>query len=80
MGSAAAMQALKSFTSGGGSGGSTGGSFQSKLIGEAMAEAAKLFDQSGGAADGSKQDAVTSAGQTMMKLLLKNQVRDDIPL
>ena len=40
-----------------------------------MSEAAKLFDQSGGAASGDKQDAVTSAGQTMMKLLLKNQVR-----
>ncbi|KAL8277945.1 hypothetical protein RQP46_009577 [Phenoliferia psychrophenolica] len=74
MGSAAAMQALKSFTSGGNSGGSTGGSFQSKLIGQAMAEAAKLFDQSGGAASGSKEDAVQSAGATMMKLMLKNQV------
>ncbi|KAK4695672.1 hypothetical protein P7C70_g8507, partial [Phenoliferia sp. Uapishka_3] len=71
----ASRPALKMFTSGGGdSSGSTGGSFQSKLIGQAMSEAASLFDQSGGAASGNKQDAVTSAGQTMMKLLLKNQV------
>ncbi|KAM0753178.1 hypothetical protein T439DRAFT_323811 [Meredithblackwellia eburnea MCA 4105] len=74
MGAAAAMQAFKSFTSGSSGSDTSGGSFQSKLIGQAMSEAAKLFDQSGGAASGSKQDAVNSAGQTVMKLLLKNQV------
>lgn len=39
-----------------------------------MAEAAKLFDQNGGAADGNKQDVVNGASQAMMKLLLKSQV------
>ncbi|WVQ83314.1 hypothetical protein IAT38_005453 [Cryptococcus sp. DSM 104549] len=77
MGAAAAMQALKKFTSGGGdtsANKSGGGDMQSKIIGMAMSEAAKLFDQSGGAAQGNKQDAVTSAGQVIMKMLLKNQV------
>lgn len=46
----------------------------SQIIGMAISEAAKMFDQSGGAASGNKQDAVNSAGQTVMKLLLKNQV------
>ncbi|WVF69820.1 hypothetical protein IAT40_004599 [Kwoniella sp. CBS 6097] len=74
IGAAAAMQALKSFTSGGSpAAGSGGGDMQSKMIGMAMSEAAKLFDQSGGAATGNKQDAVTSAGQVIMKLLLKSQ-------
>ncbi|WRT64782.1 uncharacterized protein IL334_001716 [Kwoniella shivajii] len=76
IGSAAAMQALKSFTSGqsGAASSSGGGDMQSKIIGMAMSEAAKLFDQSGGAAQGNKQDAVTSAGQTIMKLLIKSQM------
>ncbi|WWD21486.1 hypothetical protein CI109_105972 [Kwoniella shandongensis] len=75
LGSAAAMQALKQFTSGqGGATSSGGGDMQSKMIGMAMSEAAKLFDQSGGAASGDKQDAVTSAGQTIMKMLLKSQM------
>nr|ODN93811.1 hypothetical protein L204_04997 [Cryptococcus depauperatus CBS 7855] len=39
-----------------------------------MSEAAKLFDQSGGNVQGNKQDAVTSAGQVVMKMLIKNQV------
>jgi len=39
-----------------------------------------MFDQSGGAASGNKQDAVNSAGQTVMKLLLKNQVSGVSPL
>lgn len=38
-----------------------------------MAQAAKLFDQNGGSADGDKQSAVNGAGQAMLKLLLKNQ-------
>ncbi|WVR04614.1 hypothetical protein IAU60_001625 [Kwoniella sp. DSM 27419] len=74
IGSAAALQALKAFTSGNSQAASGGGgNMQSKMIGMAMSEAAKLFDQSGGAASGNKQDAVTSAGQTIMKLLLKSQ-------
>lgn len=34
----------------------------------------QLFDQSGGAASGTKQDAVTSAGQMVMKLMMKQQM------
>ncbi|WVQ76084.1 hypothetical protein IAR50_005723 [Cryptococcus sp. DSM 104548] len=75
LGSAAALQALKSFTSGNSdASSSSGGSMQTKIIGMAMSEAAKLFDQSGGNVSGDKQDAVTSASQTIMKLMLKNQV------
>ncbi|WVQ98042.1 hypothetical protein IAU59_005164 [Kwoniella sp. CBS 9459] len=75
IGAAAAMQALKSFTSGDSkAAGSGGGDMQSKIIGMAMSEAAKLFDQSGGASSGNKQDAVTSAGQVIMKLMLKSQL------
>lgn len=33
-----------------------------------------MFDKSGGTASGTKQDAVSSAGQVIMKLLIKNQV------
>jgi len=79
IGSAAAMNVLKQFTSGSGSssssgaGGGGGGGLQSMLIGRAMSEAAKLFDQSGGAASGNKQDAVSSAGGTILKLLLKSK-------
>jgi len=78
IGSAAAMNVLKQFTSGSGSSSSSGaggggGGLQSMLIGRAMSEAAKLFDQSGGAASGNKQDAVSSAGGTILKLLLKSK-------
>jgi len=68
MGTAAAMQVFKSFTSGGSSGGS-----QSQLMSMAMAEASKLFDQSGGAASGSKQDVVNGAAMTVMKLLVQSK-------
>jgi len=70
MGGAAALQALKQFTAGGGSAGS--GS-QTQLISLAMAEATKLFDQSGGAASGNKQDAVNGAAMTVMKLLVQSK-------
>ncbi|RPD55902.1 hypothetical protein L227DRAFT_579380 [Lentinus tigrinus ALCF2SS1-6] len=76
LGSAAAMQVLKQFTSGGshGSGsGSGGGNSQSQLISLAMAEASKLFDKSGGAASGNKQDAVNGAAMTVMKLLVQSK-------
>lgn len=33
-----------------------------------------MFDKSGGAASGNKQDAMNSAAQTVMKLMVKNQV------
>ncbi|KAM0788726.1 hypothetical protein ACM66B_002818 [Microbotryomycetes sp. NB124-2] len=75
MGAAAAMQALKKFTSGSSNesmASASGGTFQTKLVAMAMAEAAKVFD-SKPAADGNKQDVVQSAAATMMKLMLKNK-------
>ncbi|EMD41906.1 beta-flanking protein [Gelatoporia subvermispora B] len=68
MGSAAAMQIMKQFTSGGGGGGS-----QSQLISLAMAEASKLFESAGGAASGNKQDAVNGAAMTVMKLIVQSK-------
>jgi len=47
---------------------------KSKLIGKAMAEASKLFDKSGGAASGNKQDAVNGAAMTVMKLLVQSKL------
>ena len=38
-----------------------------------MAEASKLFDKSGGAASGNKQDAVNGAAMTVMKLLVQSK-------
>lgn len=77
MGAAAAMQAFKMFTSHGGSAASAagggGGNTQSQLLSMAMAEASKLFDQ-GGAASGNKQEAVTSAAKTMLKLLVQSKM------
>ncbi|KAF8922092.1 hypothetical protein CPB85DRAFT_1265850 [Mucidula mucida] len=75
MGSAAALQALKKFTSGSsGSSGSSSGSSQTQLISLAMAEASKLFDKSGGAASGNKQDAVNGAAMTVMKLFVQSKM------
>lgn len=76
IGSAAALGAIKSVLSGSGGGGSSGGDFQSKLVGAAMSQAGQLFDQkqANGQASGDKQDAMQSAGQAVMKLLLKHQV------
>lgn len=65
------IQAMKKFT-GGGSDSSSSGS-QSQLISLAMAEATKLFDKSGGAASGNKQDAVNGAAMTVMKLLVQSK-------
>jgi len=77
LGSAAALQALKRFTSGGGSLSSTSGggsgNTQTQLISMAMAEAAKLFDKSGGVTSGNKQDAVNGAAMTVMKLLFQSK-------
>jgi hypothetical protein len=66
MGSAAALEALKKFTSGGASGQSSGAPAggSSALIGMAMKEAAKLFDNSGASGGQGKQEAVNSAGAT----------------
>jgi len=67
IGGAAAMQALKMFTSGG------GGSSQTQLISTAMSEASSLFDQAGGGTGGDKQTAVNSAAMTVMKLLVQSK-------
>jgi len=47
---------------------------KSQLIGKAMAEASKLFDKSGGASSGNKQDAVNGAASTVMKLLVQSKL------
>ncbi|KAJ3559969.1 hypothetical protein NM688_g19 [Phlebia brevispora] len=73
MGSAAALQTLKRFTSNGSGGGS-----QSQLISMAMAEASKLFDSAGGASSGNKQDAVNSAAMTVMKLLVQSKFSSNV--
>ena len=57
---------LKKYTSG-------GGGSQTQLISMAMAEASKLFDQSGGGSSGGKQDAVNGAAMTVMKLLVRSK-------
>ncbi|KAA1090830.1 hypothetical protein PGT21_014985 [Puccinia graminis f. sp. tritici] len=76
MGTAAALQAFKQFSQGGGSNEpKPTEDNKSKLIGMAMAQAAKLFDSSGGASGGQKQDAVNSAGSMVMKLLMKQKLQ-----
>ncbi len=60
---------LKNYTSGK----SGGGSSHSQMISMAMAEASKLFDKSGGASSGGKQDAVNGAAMTVMKLLVQSK-------
>jgi len=74
MGAAAAMQALKKFTSGGGDTSGGGGDMQSKLVGMAMSEAAQLFESAGGAASGDKQTVIASAGETMMKMVIQSKM------
>jgi len=75
MGAAAALAAMKKFT-----GGQDkpvqqqGGNMQSGLVGMAMSEGAKLFDQNGGAAQGGKQDVINSAAGTIIKLMLKSKM------
>jgi hypothetical protein len=39
----------------------------------AMAEASKLFDSSGGASSGNKQDAINGAAMTVMKLMVQSK-------
>ncbi|KUL82592.1 hypothetical protein ZTR_10244 [Talaromyces verruculosus] len=69
LGAGAAMQALKAFTSGG------SGRGQNQLIGLAMAEAEKLFDQqsANGNASGDKQSAINSAAEMAFKMYMKGQ-------
>ena len=66
------IQALKQFTSGNKGSSASGGS-QTQLISMAMAEATKLFDKSGGATSGNKQDAVNGAAMTVMKLMVQSK-------
>ncbi|KAJ5290930.1 hypothetical protein N7478_000181 [Penicillium angulare] len=73
VGSGAALQAMKSFTSGGSS---DGGFDKNKLVGMAMAQASKLWDekQGGGASmSGDKQSAVNNAAEMAMKMYMKSQ-------
>jgi len=75
MGSAAAMQALKMFTSGSGS---SGGNFsQNAFVGMAMGEASKLFDgqaAQGNVAQGqSKESAVQKAGEMALKMYMQSR-------
>ncbi|KAI1464216.1 uncharacterized protein F4812DRAFT_216123 [Daldinia caldariorum] len=76
LGSAAAMQALKLFTSGQ-SGNTQESSSKSAFIGLAMAEASKLFDQKASqgkvSSDSSKESAVMKAGEMALKMYLKSQ-------
>lgn len=53
---------------------SAGGGSSSGLIGLAMSQASKLFDQSNGPSSGGKQDVVNSAATMMMKLLAKKEM------
>lgn len=75
VGSAAALQALKLFTSG--DQGQAQGSGQNAFVGLAMAQAAKLFDaqaSQGNVEPGAdKQSAVKKAGETALKLYLKSK-------
>ncbi|PHH82438.1 hypothetical protein CDD82_6015 [Ophiocordyceps australis] len=76
LGTAAALQALKKFTSDGGSGGG-GKQSQSAFLGLAMSEASKLFDDKsakGKVSSGvSKQDTIQKACEMALKFYLKSQ-------
>ncbi|KAI9765120.1 MAG: hypothetical protein M1840_007827 [Geoglossum simile] len=69
---AAAMNALKTFTSGGGAEGNSQGAF----IGHAMAQAGKLFDEQDSAGNvapsANKQDAINQAAHMAYKLYSKS--------
>ncbi|RJE26932.1 hypothetical protein PHISCL_00739 [Aspergillus sclerotialis] len=75
LGAGAAMQALKHFTSGGSGGSDSGGLDKNKLIGMAMAQAGKLWDEKNGAgkASGDKQSAINSAAEAALKMYMKGQ-------
>jgi hypothetical protein len=77
LGSAAAMQALKLFTSGEtGASSAQGSQSQSAFVGLAMAQAAKLFDaqasQGKVAPEADKQSVVMKAGEMALKMYLKS--------
>jgi len=73
LGTAAAMEVMKKFTGGDGHSDSKKPKSGTDFISLAMAEASKLFDNSGGSVHGNKQDAVNSAGMTIMKLLVQSK-------
>ncbi|EAS30016.3 uncharacterized protein CIMG_08762 [Coccidioides immitis RS] len=75
LGNGAALQALKMFTSGEGQQSQTGGHDQNKLIGLAMAQAGKLWDQQNqqGNVATDKQSVINSAAKMALKMYLKNQ-------
>ncbi len=52
---------------------------QAKVMGMAMAEAGKLFDSQGGAASGTKEDAMSGAASTAMKLMMSVRICCEIP-
>ncbi|KAI9254080.1 hypothetical protein BY458DRAFT_521432 [Sporodiniella umbellata] len=67
LGSAAAMQAFKMFSGGGGNGGS------SQLIGLAMGEAQKLMSAQGGGGNVNQAEMLQTAATMAMKLLMTQQ-------
>ncbi|PKS08250.1 hypothetical protein jhhlp_005193 [Lomentospora prolificans] len=80
LGSAAAMQALKLFTSGqDGPKTSSSTKSESAFLALAMSEASKLFDQKASqgkvAPDTSKESAIQQAGEMALKMYLKSQVQ-----
>lgn len=72
LGGAAAFKVFTDMMSGGG--GSGGGDMKSKLIGMAMQNASKLFDQSGGGSSEAKQSAMNSAATYAMQLMMKKEM------
>ncbi|RMJ25589.1 hypothetical protein PHISP_03558 [Aspergillus sp. HF37] len=74
VGTGAAMQALKMFTSGSGGGGG-GGMDKNVMIGMAMSQAGKLWEEKNGqgSVSGDKQSAVNSAAEAAMKMYIKSQ-------
>lgn len=81
LGAAAAMQALKMFTGGGAGAGGMGsqgaGNSQSQLIGIAMAQAARVFDQQSGqgnlASGADKQSAINTAAKLALQMYSKSE-------
>ena len=65
---------MKKFTGGGDKHDSKKPKSKTDLISLAMAEASNLFDKSGGSAHGGKQDAINSAGMTIMKLMVQSKL------
>ncbi|KAK2758755.1 hypothetical protein FQN54_003446 [Arachnomyces sp. PD_36] len=75
LGAGAAMQALKMFTSGQEGSTGSGGHDQNKLIGLAMAQAGKAWEEQnqGGNVKTDKQSAVNNAAKMALKMYMKNQ-------